>query len=124
MDAEIEDLRKEINEFKEKNHKLQSVFNGLCKSLSNKQFDERISTVKKENQNYSERLQELQSGIAQISEEEKKKIEDEYEKNLKFWRQRKRMVGNEMFNYFTCSNYEETTDIKVYDPAYIESLLI
>ncbi|CAJ0758780.1 10588_t:CDS:2, partial [Entrophospora sp. SA101] len=84
-------LRKEINEFKEKNHKLQSVFNGLCKSLSNKQFDERISTVKKENQNYSERLQELQSGIAQISEEEKKKIEDEYEKNLKFWRQRKRM---------------------------------
>nr|CAG8444920.1 3139_t:CDS:2 [Entrophospora candida] len=91
MDAEIEDLRKEINEFKEKNHKLQSVFNGLCKSLSNKQFDERISTVKKENQNYSERLQELQSGIAQISEEEKKKIEDEYEKNLKFWRQRKRM---------------------------------
>ncbi|CAJ0845941.1 13180_t:CDS:2 [Entrophospora sp. SA101] len=92
MDAEIEDLKKEINEFKEKNRRLQSEFNGLNSSLTNKQIDERIEIVKEENQKYGERLQVLQSGTIQISDEEKKQIDEGYEKNRKLWRQRKRMI--------------------------------
>ncbi|CAH1760873.1 8979_t:CDS:2, partial [Entrophospora sp. SA101] len=98
MDAEIEDLKKEINEFKEKNRRLQSEFNGLNSSLTNKQIDERIEIVKEENQKYGERLQVLQSGTIQISDEEKKQIDEGYEKNRKLWRQRKRMV--EMYTLY------------------------
>ncbi|CAH1758132.1 22834_t:CDS:2 [Entrophospora sp. SA101] len=71
----------------------QKALNSLVKKeeIRFKTYGKQTIYCIQQNQNYSERLQELQSGIAQISEEEKKKIEDEYEKNLKFWRQRKRM---------------------------------
>ncbi|CAJ0825164.1 4619_t:CDS:2 [Entrophospora sp. SA101] len=73
-------------------------FNGLNSSLTNKQIDERIEIVKEENQKYGERLQVLQSGTIQISDEEKKQIDEGYEKNRKLWRQRKRMV--EMYTLY------------------------
>ncbi|CAJ0760793.1 15408_t:CDS:2 [Entrophospora sp. SA101] len=109
MDAEIEDLKKEINEFKEKNRRLQSEFNGLNSSLTNKQIDERIEIVKEENQKYGERLQVLQSGTIQISDEEKKQIDEGYEKNRKLWRQRKRMFYD-MFNLILDYTEKKKTD--------------
>ncbi|RIB21284.1 putative hop2 protein [Gigaspora rosea] len=91
MDVEIEGLKKEVNDYKERNKQLQSVLSGLTNSLTNEQVEEKLKTLAEKNNRNEERLQELKSGTKSVSVEDKNRIEALYAKNRKLWRQRKRM---------------------------------
>ncbi|KAF0552904.1 putative hop2 protein [Gigaspora margarita] len=91
MDVEIEDLKKEVNDYKERNKQLQSALSGLTNSLTNEQIEEKLKTLAEKNNRNEERLQELKSGTKSVSVEDKNRIEALYAKNRKLWRQRKRM---------------------------------
>ncbi|CAG8617130.1 23812_t:CDS:2 [Gigaspora rosea] len=112
MDVEIEGLKKEVNDYKERNKQLQSVLSGLTNSLTNEQVEEKLKTLAEkvllhfllikaslipntlsfnQNNRNEERLQELKSGTKSVSVEDKNRIEALYAKNRKLWRQRKRM---------------------------------
>ncbi|CAG8580542.1 5190_t:CDS:2, partial [Acaulospora colombiana] len=133
MDMRIEELKKEVNEYKDRNKQLQSgnygvlfihsydasesptlfnddlVLNGLNNSLTNEQIMDRLDALDKENEGYEERLKVLRSGSKQISAEDKKRIDELYEKNRKLWKQRKRMF-NEVFNQIVEATEKKAKD--------------
>ncbi|RHZ77221.1 hypothetical protein Glove_184g50 [Diversispora epigaea] len=110
MDTKIEELKKEVNDYKDRNKQLQSVLNGLNNSLTNEQIETKINGLEKENKGYEERLNVLRSGAKQLTEEEKKQIDELYEKNRKLWRQRKRMF-EEVFNQIAEVTERKTKDL-------------
>ncbi|CAB4379066.1 unnamed protein product [Rhizophagus irregularis] len=91
MDSKIEELKKEVDKYKEKNRQLTSELATLNNSLTNEQCEERLKVLTEQNRKYEERLKELQSGTKQFSVDDAKRIDEKFEKNRKFWRQRKRM---------------------------------
>ncbi|RGB25965.1 putative hop2 protein [Rhizophagus diaphanus] len=91
MDSKIEELKKEVDKYKEKNRQLTSELAALNNSLTNEQCEERLKVLTEQNRKYEERLKELQSGTKQFSVDDAKRIDEKFEKNRKFWRQRKRM---------------------------------
>ncbi|ORX85690.1 TBPIP-domain-containing protein [Basidiobolus meristosporus CBS 931.73] len=100
MDKQIEALWQQVAQKKEENKQLASVFSGLNNSLTNSEIEERLGILEAENQKYEERLARLREGGKQISLEDKKKIDTEFENNRKLWRARKRMF-NDIFNTIT-----------------------
>ncbi|CAI2172799.1 4991_t:CDS:2 [Funneliformis geosporum] len=91
MDVKIDELKKEIDGYKEKNRQLTSELTTLNNSLTNDQCEERIKTLTEQNKKYEERLEELRSGTKKFSVDDAKLIDDKFERNRKFWKQRKRM---------------------------------
>ncbi|RIA90215.1 putative hop2 protein [Glomus cerebriforme] len=91
MDSKIEELKKEVDEYKEKNRQLTSELTALNNSLTNEQCEERIKVLTEQNRKYEERLEELQSGTKQFSVDDAKRIDEKFENSRKFWRQRKKM---------------------------------
>ncbi|CAG8476162.1 13303_t:CDS:2 [Ambispora gerdemannii] len=91
MDSQIEALKNEISQYKEETKQLQSVLSGLNNSLTNEQMEKELNNLNEENAKYEERLKELRSGTRQVSREEKENIDTAYERNRKFWKERKRM---------------------------------
>ncbi|CAG8750170.1 18483_t:CDS:2, partial [Acaulospora morrowiae] len=83
--------------------------NGLNNSLTNEQIEDRLDALDKENEGYEERLKVLRTGSKQISVEDKKRIDELYEKNRKLWRQRKRKF-NEVFNQIAEALERKTKD--------------
>ncbi|CAG8510375.1 4228_t:CDS:10 [Diversispora eburnea] len=112
MDTKIQELKKEVNDYKDRNKQLQSVLNGLNNSLTNEQIETKINGLEKENKGYEERLTILRSGAKQLTEEEKKQIDELYEKNRKLWRQRKRMF-EEIFNQIAEATERKTKDLVI-----------
>ncbi|CAG8655881.1 12557_t:CDS:2 [Cetraspora pellucida] len=110
MDAEIEDLKKEVNDYKERNKQLQSVLSGLTNSLTNEQVEERLKTLAEKNNRNEERLQELKSGTKSVSVEDKNRIEAIYARNRKLWRQRKRMF-DEIFSQIADAIEKKTREL-------------
>ncbi|GES77665.1 homologous-pairing protein 2 homolog [Rhizophagus clarus] len=91
MDSKIEELKKEVDKYKEKNRQLTSELTALNNSLTNEQCEERLKVLTEQNKKYEERLIELQSGAKQFSVDDAKRIDEKFEKNRKFWKQRKKM---------------------------------
>ncbi|CAG8751576.1 4199_t:CDS:2 [Dentiscutata erythropus] len=110
MDVEIEDLKKEANDYKERNKQLQSVLSGLTNSLTNEQVEEKLKTLAEKNNRNEERLQELKSGTKSVSVEDKNHIEALYAKNRKLWRQRKRMF-DEIFAQIADATEKKTREL-------------
>ncbi|RUS23370.1 Tat binding protein 1-interacting protein-domain-containing protein [Endogone sp. FLAS-F59071] len=100
MDQKIETLKAAAVELKDTNKQLQSTLSGLNQSLTKEQIGERLKVLNSENAKYEERLTTLRSGTKQISVDEKKKIDNEYEANRMLWKKRKRMF-NEIFGTIT-----------------------
>ncbi|KAK9717706.1 hypothetical protein K7432_006028 [Basidiobolus ranarum] len=92
MDKSIEEIKQKVAQEKEKNKQLTSVLSGLNNSLTNEEIEEKLSLLEAENKKYEERLANLREGGKQMTLEDKKKIDNEYENNRKIWKTRKRMV--------------------------------
>ncbi|KAK9717705.1 hypothetical protein K7432_006028 [Basidiobolus ranarum] len=100
MDKSIEEIKQKVAQEKEKNKQLTSVLSGLNNSLTNEEIEEKLSLLEAENKKYEERLANLREGGKQMTLEDKKKIDNEYENNRKIWKTRKRMF-NDIFNTIT-----------------------
>ncbi|RUP49853.1 putative hop2 protein [Jimgerdemannia flammicorona] len=122
MDQKIEILKAEVAQVKDTNRQLHSseyslvvvgkiiciqkkeykinALANLNQSLTNEQIKEKLKILLGENAKYEERLAILRSGTRQISADEKKKIDAEYEANRRLWKSRK-VLFNEIFGVVT-----------------------
>lgn len=114
MDGQITTLTESINTLKDEVKNLSSVLGGLNSSLTNEELEKQITELeievgtcfpnlmsgfiltrftvtKLQNAKYFSRLEALRAGGKQVSEADKRKIDDMYEKNRKLWKTRKRM---------------------------------
>ncbi|KAI9138512.1 Tat binding protein 1-interacting protein-domain-containing protein [Paraphysoderma sedebokerense] len=90
MDKEINSLKEDVMKLKEETAGLQSTFNTLKNALTDEEIEARLAELAEENAKYDARLQKLREGGRVISVEDKKRIEQDFEKMRKAWVTRKR----------------------------------
>ncbi|KAI9208790.1 Tat binding protein 1-interacting protein-domain-containing protein [Polychytrium aggregatum] len=90
MDMKIVQLRDQIVTLKTYNKQAQATLSGLTSSLTSAEMKTRLATLKSENEGYLKRLESLRGGSDRITDAERKKIVNNYEKMKGMWKKRKR----------------------------------
>ncbi|PJF17573.1 Hop2 meiotic double strand DNA break repair, partial [Paramicrosporidium saccamoebae] len=111
LDAEIESLKKSVDEKREATRQIQSrighhhshnilELNSLNNSLTNEVMAKRIQELTEENATFIKRLELLRTGTRRVDPVEKAKVDKMYELHCKEWKSRKRMC-KEMLDAIT-----------------------
>jgi 26S proteasome regulatory subunit (ATPase 3-interacting protein) len=111
LDAEIESLKKSVDEKRETTRQIQLRIKHYCShnilelsslnnSLTNEVMAERIQELTKENATFIKRLELLRTGTRRVDPAEKAKVDKMYELYCKEWKSRKRMC-KEMLDAIT-----------------------
>eukprot|EP00054_Salpingoeca_dolichothecata_P003018 m.24874 g.24874 ORF g.24874 m.24874 type:complete len:221 (+) comp13477_c0_seq1:137-799(+) len=118
IDQEIQGLKDEISQLTRDCSALSSELGGLTSSLTTADAQKELQELEEETANYDARLEPLRNSSEQVSEADRKQVEAALEKNIKFWRKRKRM-GNDILGAIL-ENYPKPKK-KLYDDIGIET---
>ncbi|OZJ06871.1 hypothetical protein BZG36_00027 [Bifiguratus adelaidae] len=100
LDQVIEGLKTEVTGLKDASRQLQSSLAGLKNSLTTKEIQERLAKLREANAGYEARLDTLRSGTRQVSIDDMRKINADYDYVCKMWRARRKLF-KEMFDTIT-----------------------
>ncbi|TPX42413.1 hypothetical protein SeMB42_g05131 [Synchytrium endobioticum] len=91
MDSTIEQIKNEITVLTENNHALGAELSKLNNSMTDAELESRLAELADENSKSAERLEKLKAGQQLVTDEERRKIDQDYDTYRKHWQVRKRM---------------------------------
>jgi 26S proteasome regulatory subunit (ATPase 3-interacting protein) len=93
IDEDIAGLKQEVDALSSEVKQLSSVLNGLTASMTTEQVKEKLERIREENKQYASKLEVLRAGTVMVDADEKKRVEEDYERYRQAWKSRKRMVS-------------------------------
>ncbi|KAI7864505.1 Tat binding protein 1-interacting protein-domain-containing protein [Spinellus fusiger] len=100
LEAEYEGLKEELTNIKEENRQLSRTLAEIKKEPTTEELKVQLEEILKENEQHQERLVHLKSGSILVSEEERIKVDTEYDFHRREWRSRRKMF-KEIFTTIT-----------------------
>ncbi|TPX34572.1 hypothetical protein SmJEL517_g02878 [Synchytrium microbalum] len=91
MDANIEKIKETILAIKEENKTLTAELASLNNSMTDDQIRERLKVLAVENGKAGERLKLLKNGAKLVNDDDRRKIDQDFDMYRKYWQVRRRM---------------------------------